>query len=52
LQEVINLFIQLAESMGENVEFKLGTVCEGDELTASVNWHLGILFSMILNMLH
>lgn len=39
-KEVISLLIQLAESMGENVHFKLGTVCEGDELTASVNWHL------------
>ncbi|KMT12046.1 hypothetical protein BVRB_5g100050 [Beta vulgaris subsp. vulgaris] len=39
-KEVMSLFIQLAESMGETVHFKLGTICEGDELTASVNWHL------------
>ncbi|XP_021757546.1 uncharacterized protein LOC110722590 [Chenopodium quinoa] len=40
-KEVMGLLIQLAESMGKTVKFKLGTVCEGnDELTASVNWHL------------
>ncbi|XP_021754216.1 uncharacterized protein LOC110719561 [Chenopodium quinoa] len=40
-KEVMRLLSQLTESMGKNVMFKLGTVCEGnDELTASVNWHL------------
>ncbi|KNA22900.1 hypothetical protein SOVF_029520 [Spinacia oleracea] len=39
-KEVISLLVQLADSMGENVQFKLGTVCQGEELIASVNWHL------------
>ncbi|KAL2902584.1 hypothetical protein RDABS01_027666 [Bienertia sinuspersici] len=39
-KEVMSLFIQLSESMGESVQFKLGTICEGDDLTASVMWHL------------
>ncbi|KAL9242804.1 hypothetical protein vseg_016768 [Gypsophila vaccaria] len=39
-KEVVNFFGQLIVSMGENVHFRIGTVCEGGELIASVDWHL------------
>ena len=43
---------QLAESMGQNVKFNIGLVCEGDESTAGVKWHLGnipfILFHLVV----
>ncbi|KAF3448602.1 hypothetical protein FNV43_RR09315 [Rhamnella rubrinervis] len=41
--EVVRFFEQLAASMGQNVKFSVKHVCEGDELTAAANWHLGII---------
>lgn len=32
---------QLMTSMGQNVKFSVEQVCEGDEFTAGINWHLG-----------
>lgn len=37
----MNFFEQLATSTGKNVKFKIRNV-EEDEVTAWVNWHLGI----------
>ncbi|KAH9618120.1 hypothetical protein KSS87_011995 [Heliosperma pusillum] len=39
-KEVLNFIGQLVQSMGENVHFRLGTICEGSELMASLHWHL------------
>ncbi|KAJ7944955.1 Nuclear transport factor 2 (NTF2) family protein, partial [Quillaja saponaria] len=39
-KEVMQFFEQLTESMGKNVKFSIGNICQGDELTAAVNWHL------------
>ncbi|KAK9716619.1 hypothetical protein RND81_06G245900 [Saponaria officinalis] len=39
-KEVVGFISQLVESMGKNVHFQIGTVCEGDELVASLDWHL------------
>ncbi|GAV76118.1 SnoaL_2 domain-containing protein [Cephalotus follicularis] len=39
-QEVMNFLTQLAEGMGKNVKFKIEQVCEGDDQTAAVIWHL------------
>lgn len=39
---------ELTESMGENVKFGFGHICEGDEYTAGVKWHLGIPIYLIL----
>ena len=41
LQEVLRFFDQLIASLGKNVKFKINQVCEGDELVAAANWHLG-----------
>lgn len=42
MQEVMSFFEQLTAGMGQNVKFILRHVCEGDELTAAANWHMGI----------
>lgn len=39
----MSYFTQLVESMGENAQFRIGQICEGDYLTASVDWHMGII---------
>ncbi|KAJ4712023.1 Nuclear transport factor 2 (NTF2) family protein [Melia azedarach] len=39
-KEVMNFFEKLVTSMGQNVKFSVEHVCEGDEFTAGVNWHL------------
>ncbi|GAB2212001.1 hypothetical protein Droror1_Dr00025343 [Drosera rotundifolia] len=39
-QDIVSFFNQLTEAMGENVQFRIRQVNEGDELTAFVNWHL------------
>ncbi|XP_074304026.1 uncharacterized protein LOC141638513 [Silene latifolia] len=39
-KKVVSFIGQLVESMGENVQFQLGTICEGGELMASLDWHL------------
>ncbi|KAF5938582.1 hypothetical protein HYC85_022841 [Camellia sinensis] len=39
-KEVMEFFGQLIASMGQNVEFKIGHVCEGDDFTTGVTWHL------------
>ncbi|GMP96356.1 hypothetical protein CsSME_00045037 [Camellia sinensis var. sinensis] len=44
-KEVMEFFGQLIASMGQNVEFKIGHVCEGDDFTIGVTWHLGFLKS-------
>lgn len=42
LQEVIRFLDQLVTGMGENIEFHVGNIYEGDDdLIAGVNWHLG-----------
>lgn len=28
--------------MGQNMEFKVEHICEGDDFSAAANWHLGI----------
>ncbi|KAK9983589.1 hypothetical protein SO802_033114 [Lithocarpus litseifolius] len=38
--EVMQFLEELTESMGENVKFSFGHICEGDEYTAGVKWHL------------
>jgi len=48
LQEVMHFFGQLTAGMGQNVKFILEHVCEDDEFTAGVNWHLGIILSHCL----
>lgn len=32
---------QLITAMGQNMEFNVKNICEGEGLTAAVNWHLG-----------
>ncbi|XP_027181551.1 uncharacterized protein LOC113779951 isoform X2 [Coffea eugenioides] len=39
-QEVIKFLEQLITSMGQHTEFSVEHICEGDDLTAAVNWHL------------
>ncbi|KAK7860759.1 hypothetical protein CFP56_033176 [Quercus suber] len=39
-KEVMQFLEELTESMGENVKFSFGHICEGDEYTAGVKWHL------------
>ncbi|KAL3499308.1 hypothetical protein ACH5RR_038401 [Cinchona calisaya] len=39
-QEVIKFLEQLITSMGQNMEFNVEHICEGDDFTAAVNWHL------------
>ncbi|KAK4844063.1 hypothetical protein QYF36_016023 [Acer negundo] len=39
-KEVMRFFKQLTTSMGQNVKFSIEMVCEGDQFTAGVNWHL------------
>ena len=41
LKEVMHFFRQLTAGMGENMKFIIEHVCEDDEMTAGVNWHLG-----------
>ncbi|XP_054824038.1 uncharacterized protein LOC129322034 [Prosopis cineraria] len=38
--EVVNFLNTLTASMGQNVKFKVGHVCEGDGYSATANWHL------------
>lgn len=37
----MNFFDLLMRSMGQNIKFIIEHVCEGDDFTAGVNWHLG-----------
>ncbi|CAI9094136.1 OLC1v1029825C1 [Oldenlandia corymbosa var. corymbosa] len=39
-QELMKFLEQLIASMGQNMEFKVDHICEGDDLTAAVKWHL------------
>ncbi|XP_059443094.1 uncharacterized protein LOC132175239 [Corylus avellana] len=39
-KEIMHFYEQLTASMGQNVKFSIGHVCEGDENTAGVQWHL------------
>ncbi|XVF13077.1 hypothetical protein REPUB_Repub08aG0176800 [Reevesia pubescens] len=39
-KEVMHFFDLLIRSMGQNVKFIVEHVCEGDDFTAGVNWHL------------
>ncbi|KAB1215356.1 hypothetical protein CJ030_MR4G025274 [Morella rubra] len=39
-KEVMQFLEQLTASMGQNVKFCIGHVCEGDDFTAGVKWHL------------
>ncbi|KAJ0104951.1 hypothetical protein Patl1_17671 [Pistacia atlantica] len=39
-RKLCNSFEQLMASMGQNVKFNVEHICEDDELTAGVNWHL------------
>ncbi|CAL5356166.1 unnamed protein product [Camellia sinensis] len=39
-KEVMEFFGQLITSMGQNVKFKIGHMCEGDDFTIGVTWHL------------
>ncbi|KAK9668097.1 hypothetical protein RND81_13G035100 [Saponaria officinalis] len=39
-KEVMGFISQVVESMGENVHFRTGTVCEGGDLIATLHWHL------------
>ncbi|KAL9246689.1 hypothetical protein vseg_020192 [Gypsophila vaccaria] len=39
-KEVMGFISQLVESMGQNVHFRIGTICGGEELVASLDWHL------------
>ncbi|XAR55085.1 hypothetical protein NMG60_11030468 [Bertholletia excelsa] len=39
-KEVMEFFGQLLASMGQNVDFKVELVCEGDDYTIGVSWHL------------
>lgn len=42
MQEVIKFLQQLITSMGQHTEFNVGHICEGDDFTTAVNWHLGM----------
>ncbi|OMO79573.1 hypothetical protein CCACVL1_13570, partial [Corchorus capsularis] len=39
-KEVMNFFDLLIKGMGQNVNFVIEHVCEGDNFTAGVHWHL------------
>ncbi|XP_022737463.1 uncharacterized protein LOC111290428 [Durio zibethinus] len=39
-KEVLHFFDLLIRSMGQNVKFIIEHVCEADDFTAGVNWHL------------
>ncbi|XP_024986987.1 uncharacterized protein LOC112522143 [Cynara cardunculus var. scolymus] len=39
-KEVLRFLDQLITGMGENIEFHVGHIYEGDDLIAGVNWHL------------
>ncbi|KAL2348021.1 hypothetical protein Fmac_002021 [Flemingia macrophylla] len=39
-EEIMSFFRQLTRCMGKNVKFRVKHICEGDDLTATVNWHL------------
>ncbi|XWS43195.1 hypothetical protein CRYUN_Cryun16bG0081800 [Craigia yunnanensis] len=39
-KEVMHIFDLLMRSMGQNVKFIIEHVCEADDFTAGVNWHL------------
>ncbi|GLT67885.1 hypothetical protein SLA2020_401610 [Shorea laevis] len=39
-KEVMYFFDQLTRNMGPNVKFSVENVCEGENFTAGVNWHL------------
>ncbi|KAJ0048919.1 hypothetical protein Pint_15114 [Pistacia integerrima] len=39
-KEVVQFFEQLMASMGQNVKFNVEHICEDDDFTAGVNWHL------------
>ncbi|CAL5433156.1 unnamed protein product [Camellia sinensis] len=39
-KEVMEFLGQLITSMGQNVKFKIGHVCERDDFTIGVTWHL------------
>lgn len=41
----MNFLNMLTASMGQNVKFKVGHICEGDGYTATANWHLGLISS-------
>lgn len=50
MQEVLQFYEQLFTSMGENIEFVIVEVCEGDN-TAGVNWHMGTFPSTMVQKL-
>ncbi|XP_050229892.2 uncharacterized protein LOC126678996 [Mercurialis annua] len=39
-KEVMHFYRQLTTGMGQNVKFRIEHVCQDDEFTAGVNWHL------------
>ncbi|XP_034704035.1 uncharacterized protein LOC117928226 [Vitis riparia] len=39
-KEVLRFFEELTAVMGKNVKFRILHVCEGDGLTAAIDWHL------------
>ncbi|XP_020539574.1 uncharacterized protein LOC105645764 [Jatropha curcas] len=40
LQEIMHFYQLLTTGMGHNVKFNIEHVCEDDEFTAGVNWHM------------
>lgn len=42
-QEVLSFLEQLVSCMGQNMQFNIEHICEGNNHTAMVNWHIGIL---------
>ncbi|WCJ26345.1 Nuclear transport factor 2 (NTF2) family protein [Euphorbia peplus] len=39
-KEIMQFYQQLTTSMGQNVKFSIEHICENDEFTAGVDWHL------------
>ncbi|KAI4326912.1 hypothetical protein L6164_019431 [Bauhinia variegata] len=39
-REVMQFLEQLTACMGQNVKFRVGYICKGDDFTAAANWHL------------
>lgn len=39
----MRFYQQLTTGMGQNVKFIVEHVCEDNEFTAGVNWHMGMM---------
>ncbi|KAL8498500.1 hypothetical protein ACS0TY_021726 [Phlomoides rotata] len=52
-KEVLHFLKQLITCMGEdqNMQFNVEHICEGNDYTASVNWHLGTYLLIYLHLM-